>query len=297
MTQIARALSRATNQIGRISDTPRLDAELLMAEALHIDRDRLILAPPDRDPPERFWDLVERRKMGEPVAYITGRRAFWNIELHVGPGVLIPRPDSEVLIASALEHFEGTEGPKRILDLGTGRLRPLRCPPGRVTSVLWNDSGTAFVYAHTPEGTDRWDIRLGTPEGRDTLLLSRPGTWFPMDWSPDGARLAIQRYVSSSESELFLLPLAGGEVTQVLPKDGPQYYDHAVFVRLPETGRLDGRAGRAGQAGLTGLAFTSDRIGAFHRLYLLAPEDSQPRALSPPVPWDVEWAAAGGDRR
>ena len=120
MTSIARALSRATNQIGRISDTPRLDAELLMAEALHIDRDRLILSPPDRDPPERFWDLIERRKAGEPVAYITGRRAFWNIELHVGPGVLIPRPDSEVLIASAIEHFDGTDGPKRILDLGTG---------------------------------------------------------------------------------------------------------------------------------------------------------------------------------
>ena len=120
MTQIARALSRATNQIGRISDTPRLDAELLMAEALHMDRDRLILSPPARDPPGRFWDLVERRKSGEPVAYITGRRAFWNIELHVGPGVLIPRPDSEVLIASAIEHFEGADGPKRILDLGTG---------------------------------------------------------------------------------------------------------------------------------------------------------------------------------
>ena len=91
-----------------------------MAEALHIDRDRLILSPPDRQVPERFWDMVERRKAGEPVAYITGRRAFWNIELHVGPGVLVPRPDSEVLIASAIEHFEGTRGPKRILDLGTG---------------------------------------------------------------------------------------------------------------------------------------------------------------------------------
>lgn len=119
MTAITRALSRATNELGG-SDTPRLDAELLMAEALHIDRDRLILSPPDRDVPERFWTMLERRKAGEPVAYITGRRAFWNIELHVGPGVLIPRPDSEVLIASALEHFEGTAGPRRILDLGTG---------------------------------------------------------------------------------------------------------------------------------------------------------------------------------
>ena len=106
--------------LSKSSDTARLDSELLMAEALHIDRDKLLLSPPDRQVPKRFWDMVERRKAGEPVAYITGRRAFWNIELHVGPGVLVPRPDSEVLIASAIEHFEGTEGPKRILDLGTG---------------------------------------------------------------------------------------------------------------------------------------------------------------------------------
>jgi release factor glutamine methyltransferase len=120
VTTIPRALARATNELGRLSDTPRLDAELLMAEALHIDRDKLILSPPQRDVPERFFEMMERRKAGEPVAYITGRRAFWNIELHVGPGVLIPRPDSEVLIASALEHFEGSAGPERILDLGTG---------------------------------------------------------------------------------------------------------------------------------------------------------------------------------
>jgi release factor glutamine methyltransferase len=91
-----------------------------MAEALHIDRDKLILSPPDRDVPKRFWSMVKRRTKGEPVAYITGRRAFWNIDLHVGPGVLVPRPDSEVLIASATEHFQGSEPPRRILDLGTG---------------------------------------------------------------------------------------------------------------------------------------------------------------------------------
>lgn len=120
MKAIARALDDATRRLSNNSDTSRLDAELLMAEALHIDRDRLLLAPPDRNVPERFWDMVKRRSEGEPVAYITGRRAFWNIELHVGPGVLVPRPDSEVLIASAIEHFEGSGGPSRILDLGTG---------------------------------------------------------------------------------------------------------------------------------------------------------------------------------
>lgn len=120
MKPIARALADAARQLSETSDTARLDAELLMAEALHIDRDKLILAPPDRTIPKRFWTMVKRRTKGEPIAYITGRRAFWNIDLHVGPGVLVPRPDSEVLIASAIEHFDGTGGPTRILDLGTG---------------------------------------------------------------------------------------------------------------------------------------------------------------------------------
>lgn len=120
MKPIDRALADAARQLESSSDTPRLDSELLMAESFHIDRDRLILSPPDRQVPKRFWDMLERRKEGEPIAYITGRRAFWNIELHVGPGVLVPRPDSEVLIASAIKHFEGSDGPKRILDLGTG---------------------------------------------------------------------------------------------------------------------------------------------------------------------------------
>jgi release factor glutamine methyltransferase len=117
---ITRALADATRRLTETSDSARLDAELLMAEALNIDRDQLLLSPPDRTVPDRFWTMVGRRGQGEPIAYITGRRAFWNIELHVGPGVLVPRPDSEVLISAAIEHFEGGRGPGRILDLGTG---------------------------------------------------------------------------------------------------------------------------------------------------------------------------------
>jgi release factor glutamine methyltransferase len=147
---VARALADATRQLSETSDTPRLDAELLMAEALHIDRDRLILDPPDRDPPKRFSAMVKRRLKGEPIAYITGRRAFWNIELHVGPGVLIPRPDSEVLISSAIEHFDGTEGPKRILDLGTGPgtllLAALDLWPG-ASGIGVDSSRSALSYA------------------------------------------------------------------------------------------------------------------------------------------------------
>jgi len=120
VTAIPRALSRATELLGRTSDTPRLDAELLMAAALGIGRDRLILGNPRGESPAAFFDFVERRQAGEPVAYITGQRAFWTIDLEVGPGALVPRPDSETLIAAATEHFAGTPGPNRILDLGTG---------------------------------------------------------------------------------------------------------------------------------------------------------------------------------
>ena len=118
MTAIPRALSRATEQLSKVSDTPRLDAELLMAAALGIGRDRLILDDPRGETPPTFADYVERRRAGEPVAYITGHRAFWTIDLIVGPGALVPRPDSETLIAAAVEFFE--RPPQRILDLGTG---------------------------------------------------------------------------------------------------------------------------------------------------------------------------------
>ena len=120
MTAIARALSRATQQLSATSDTPRLDAELLMAHALGIERDALLLAPQDGAVPEAFAGLLARRLGSEPIAYITGKRAFWNIELEVGPGALIPRPDSETLIVAAIQHFADGPGPKQILDLGTG---------------------------------------------------------------------------------------------------------------------------------------------------------------------------------
>lgn len=120
MTSIPRALNRATELFSAVSDTPRLDAELLMAAALGMGRDRLILDSPRTEAPAAFDQFVARRVDGEPVAYITGQRAFWTVDLEVGPGALIPRPDSETLIAAAVEHFAGTAGPQRVLDLGTG---------------------------------------------------------------------------------------------------------------------------------------------------------------------------------
>jgi len=90
-----------------------------MAHALDITRDQLLLSRLDDPVSAAFPDLLARRLNHEPIAYITGTRAFWTIDLHVGPGVLIPRPDSETLIEAAIAHF-GARAPARILDLGTG---------------------------------------------------------------------------------------------------------------------------------------------------------------------------------
>ena len=68
MTAISRALNRATEQLSKTSDTPRLDAEILMAEALGMARDRLILSNPNQQAPDAFFEFIERRAKGEPVA-------------------------------------------------------------------------------------------------------------------------------------------------------------------------------------------------------------------------------------
>jgi release factor glutamine methyltransferase len=116
---IRATLLAASRDFAGFSDTPRLDAELLMAHALHISRETLLLRHLDDPTPPDFAALVARRLAHEPIAYITGTRDFWSITLAVGPGALIPRPDSETLIEAALEHF-ANRPPATILDLGTG---------------------------------------------------------------------------------------------------------------------------------------------------------------------------------
>lgn len=101
-------------------DLPRLEKEVLLGFILGLDRSRIIahperpLSPAERQPLE---EAVARLRGGEPLAYLTGTREFWSLPLEVSPAVLIPRPDTETLVAAALEVLlDGEE----VLDLGTG---------------------------------------------------------------------------------------------------------------------------------------------------------------------------------
>jgi len=114
------ALREAAGRLAAVSDSPRLDAELLMAHAAGVERGELLLRLPDMAVPEGFAALVERRLAHEPVSQIIGTRDFWTLRLAVTKDVLTPRPDSETLIEAAVAHFAGTQGPRTLLDLGTG---------------------------------------------------------------------------------------------------------------------------------------------------------------------------------
>ncbi|MGH8316439.1 MAG: peptide chain release factor N(5)-glutamine methyltransferase [Steroidobacteraceae bacterium] len=101
--------------------TPELDAELLLAHAMGSGRVRLH-SHPEEIPPAgaagRFIDLIERRAAGEPLAYLLGRKDFWTLELNVSPAVLVPRPETELLVERALALHAGEHA--RVADLGTG---------------------------------------------------------------------------------------------------------------------------------------------------------------------------------
>jgi release factor glutamine methyltransferase len=116
---IGEALSASVDalQAAGVED-PRLDAELLLAEATGLERAHLVANPEAAVPPpatRRFAEMVRRRLRREPVAYILGRRGFRHLELSVDPRVLIPRPETELLVELALELR-----PRSVLDVGTG---------------------------------------------------------------------------------------------------------------------------------------------------------------------------------
>lgn len=118
---VADALDSAVVAIGASgSDSARLDAELLLAEAIGADRAALVISDDrtlDATETRRFQELVTRRvRDGEPVAYLLGRRGFRWIELEVDPRVLVPRPETELLVEAAIELPAGST----VLDVGTG---------------------------------------------------------------------------------------------------------------------------------------------------------------------------------
>ena len=119
---IRETLVDASQRLDHCSDSPRLDAELLLARALDVPRSYLVAHPedrPDGDAGLRFETAIAERERGVPLAYIVGEKEFWSLTFHVTPDTLVPRPDTELLVEKALALIP-RESPCRVLDLGTG---------------------------------------------------------------------------------------------------------------------------------------------------------------------------------
>jgi release factor glutamine methyltransferase len=114
-------LARGAALLAPVLESPGLDAAILLAFSLGIARVRLKSHPEEARNDvdlERYLALIERRVRGEPLAYITGRREFWTLELHVTRDVLVPRPETELLVERALALCSAPVA--QVLDLGTG---------------------------------------------------------------------------------------------------------------------------------------------------------------------------------
>jgi len=209
----ARQLIRAaTERLLTVSSTPQLDAEVLLAHTLQISRSDLLLQT-DRELEVAGFDvLIDRRLTGEPVAYIVGRKEFWGRNFIVSPDVLIPRPDSETLIATTLEAIDSLGHPARILEIGTGSgclgltiLAERPTTTAKLTDVspqalaIARRNADALAVADRAEFSEQ-DLLIGETGTYDILISNLP--YVPEGWlaqsdeQPDTRGLPFEPHIA-----------------------------------------------------------------------------------------------------
>ena len=177
---VGTSLREAATALAAVSDTARLDAELLMAHALAVSRSDLLLRHMGAAVPSGFADLLARRLRAEPVAYILGGQEFYGLPFRVCPDVLIPRGDSEVLVETALVAMtaRGRANPLRVLDCGTGSgcllLAVLHGLPGAVGVGMDRSPAALAIAAHNASS-----LGLGS---RARMVLAN---WHEAGWERD----------------------------------------------------------------------------------------------------------------
>ena len=269
---ISRALVRARDALGATSDTARLDAEVLLAHVLGWSRARIHAHGGERLDPAMamcFHALVERRRGGEPIAYLTGYREFWSLELAVTPDTLIPRPETEHLVEAVLG-LVPPGGDATIADIGTGSgaiaLAVASERPGAF--VLGSDRSRAAV-AVARANADRIGCANASFIVADACVALAPGRWSVVVSNPP--------YVAAGDPHLD-----AGDV-RFEPRDAlvsrPRGLDHAGVARprgpVPAGARRLARAGARRGAG-AGRARVLLALGA--RIDRNAPRSGRERA-------------------
>lgn len=222
---IASALAGA-QQLAAVSDSWRLDAELLLADVLGKRREYLVSHGEQEltaTSLEQFQQLLARRQQGEPVAYILGRKGFWDFELAVTPAVLIPRPETELLVEAALELAASfSDSTLRMADLGTGS--------GALAIALARSNPHWQVSAVDASG-DALAVARGNAERLDCAGIEfLQGSWCePLPDSDYAIMVANPPYVAVDDSHLQRDGLAF-EPQQALVADQDGLADLAAII-------------------------------------------------------------------
>jgi len=203
------------NQTG--SDSARLDAEVLLAEALECQRIQLYTrfaeVPPD-EPLTKFRAWVKRRAAGEPVAYLVGYREFYSLRFSVTPDVLIPRPETEDLVVSALEACKSFPKPIRIIDVGTGS--------GCIAVALAKQLKSDFVMAATDLSLEALAVARSNAEAHKVSDKIRFYEGDLLEALPEGSK-PVHLIVSNP-------PYIGRRETDTVEEDVKKYEpDSALF--------------------------------------------------------------------
>jgi release factor glutamine methyltransferase len=241
---IKRVLAWATDDFRRRGNkSARLDAELLLGEALGFDRIKLIVEA-ERPLAEaelgRYRELIKRRRNGEPIAYILGRREFFALPLRVDRRVLIPRPDTEVLVETALSGTRARHLYGRMLDLCTGSgcvaiAFAKERPTWRVTAVDLSPDAAALARENTLRagvvhnlGVLEGDLFAPLPEAAEFELITANPPYIP-----SGDIAGLEADVRDFEPHLALDGGADGlSIIRRLLEQAPRYLAPGGLIAL-----------------------------------------------------------------
>jgi len=200
MSTIAESLASATRRLAACSDSPRLDAELLLGKVLARNRAGLIVdgrASLDSAGELAYDALLAERLAGAPVAYLTGHREFWSLDLDVNPAVLVPRPETETLVEVVLDWLPASRN-CAVLDLGTGS--------GAIAIAIASERPRAHVTGSDLSGS-ALEVAANNAANLGLLAIEwRQGSWF--DAVPDrrfDAIVANPPYIAAGDAALAAL--------------------------------------------------------------------------------------------
>ncbi len=267
MDTVAGSLERGVRTLGAHSDSPRLDAELLLCKVLDLSRAALIVRAPEPLAPESrnaYEHLIAARARGAPVAYLTGTREFWSLDLTVTPDVLVPRPETEVLVELALTLLPEQEA-RTLLDLGTGSGAIVLAiaserPRVRATGIDISEPALAIAAANA--------AKLRLPH-----IRWRAGSWFdPVPGERFDVIVANPPYVASNDPALARLaaepvfaltsgPTGLEALGRIIAGAAAHLNPHGWLLLEHGSGQADEVAGMLERAGFGGIRSHTDYSG------------------------------------